>query len=446
MSLAPIAQIHKFRMTPFPIPAMNTKHLLAEGSRFAAVSGKPAGRAAAFALSLLTLSLLAACGEAKPPAASPSAAGAAPKATEAGATAASAGTAPGASAADEMVVSVKPEMLGRFRTAAVEAREIASAQDVAGRIEANEQKVTRIGAAVTGRVTDVLVDIGDRVARGQTMAQVTSPELTQAQMAFLRAHAHREMAERAEDRAQQLLKADVIGSAELQRRQSELAIANAELRAAADQLQIMGVTAEAVARLRQQGTLSPNAAVTASMGGTVIERKVSQGQVAQPGDPLFTVADLSRVWVVGGLPEQTARAVQVGQTVEVQVPALGQSRWSGRIVFVGDTVNPDTRTVTIRTEVENNNRTLKPQMLATMRIMAAPERVIAVPVGAVVREQDRDHVYVEEGQGRYRLTPVRLGPAVDGLRPALEGLREGQRIVVEGAFHLNNERKRAELE
>lgn len=383
--------------------------------------------------------MLAACGESRQPTDAKPAATSQPGSPSGGA--------PAAAAEDPMLVNVKPEMLERFKSQAVALHELASVQEVAGRIEANEQKVTRIGAAVTGRVVDVLVDVGDRVARGQAMAQVSSPELSQAQLAYLRAHANRELAERAEDRAQQLLRADVIGSAELQRRQSELAIATAELKAAADQLQLMGVPADAVARLRQQGNLVSQAAVTSTLAGTVIERKVSQGQVAQPGDPLFTVADLTRVWVVGGLPEQTARAVQVGQQVEVQVPALGQQqRWTGRIVFVGDTVNPETRTVAIRTEVENTGRSLKPQMLATMRISAAAEKTLAIPQTAVVREQDKDHVYVEEKAGQYRLTPVRLQPAVNGLRPVTEGVREGQRVVVEGAFHLNNERKRAELE
>jgi cobalt-zinc-cadmium efflux system membrane fusion protein len=383
--------------------------------------------------------MLAACGESRQPADAKTATTSQPGSPSGGA--------PAAAAEDPMLVNVKPEMLERFKAQAVASHELASVQEVAGRIEANEQKLTRIGAAVTGRVVDVLVDVGDRVSRGQAMAQVSSPELSQAQLAYLRAHANRELAERAEDRAQQLLRADVIGSAELQRRQSELAIATAELKAAADQLQLMGVPADAVARLRQQGNLVSQAAVTSTLAGTVIERKVSQGQVAQPGDPLFTVADLTRVWVVGGLPEQTARAVQVGQQVEVQVPALGQQqRWTGRIVFVGDTVNPETRTVAIRTEVENTGRSLKPQMLATMRISAAAEKTLAIPQTAVVREQDKDHVYVEEKAGQYRLTPVRLQPAVNGLRPVSEGLREGQRVVVEGAFHLNNERKRAELE
>jgi len=352
----------------------------------------------------------------------------------------------GAAAEDAMLVKIRPDMVDRFKAEAITWHELAEVQEVSGRIEANEQKIARIGAAVTGRVTAVLMDIGDRVTFGQPMAHVSSPELTQAQLAYLRAFSGRELAERAEDRAQQLLKADVIGSAELQRRQSELAIATAELKAAADQLQMMGVPGESITQLRQKGTLHPHLVVSSTQAGTVIERKVSQGQVATPGDPLFTVADLSRVWVVGGLPEQKARAVQVGQKVQIEVPAIGQQKLSGRIIFVGDTVNPDTRTVTIRTEVENTNRSLKPQMLATMRIVAAAERTLAVPQGAVVRESDRDHVYLEEKPGQFRLVPVQLGPAISGLRSVTGGLKEGAVVVVEGAFHLNNERKRAELE
>jgi cobalt-zinc-cadmium efflux system membrane fusion protein len=347
-----------------------------------------------------------------------------------------------ASAGDAMVVTIRPEMLDSFKSQAIAWHELAEVTEVSGRIEANERTLARIGAGVTGRVTAVLMDVGDRVAVGQAMAHVSSPELTQAQLAYLRAFSSRELAERAEDRARQLLKADVIGSAELQRRQSELTIATAELKAAEDQLAMMGIPTESISQLRQKGSLNPHLVVSSTVSGTVIERKVSQGQVAQPGDPLFTVADLSRVWVVGGLPEQKARAVQPGQKVQIEVPALGQQQWSGRIIFVGDTVNPDTRTVTIRTEVENTGRVLKPQMLATMHIAATPERTLAVPRNAVVRAQDRDHVYVEEKPGQFRLVPVQLGPAIGNLRPMIEGPKEGTKIVVEGAFHLNNERLR----
>jgi len=348
--------------------------------------------------------------------------------------------------ADAMVVQIPPAMASRFQIATVQQRELEPLKEVAGRIEANDRLVTRIGASVMGRVTEVLVEVGDRVQPGQALARVASPELSQAQMAYLRAHSASSLADRAVERARQLYQADVIGQAELQRRESEQAVAHAEQRATQDQLRLLGIPAEALGRLRDQGILHPHATVVSTLSGVVIERKVSNGQVAQPGDPLFTVADLSRVWVVGDLPEQTARTVQVGQRVDIEVPALGGRQLSGKIVQVGDTVSPETRTVPFRTQVDNISRDLKPQMLATMRIRGEPVRTLVVPVDAVVRENDKDHVFVKTGENTFRLTPVELGTAVGAARPLRGPLQEGAEIVVNGAFHMNNERKRAELE
>ena len=348
--------------------------------------------------------------------------------------------------ADALSVVIKPEMAKQFKVSPLKNQDITPWLEISGRIEANDRSVTRIGAAVTGRVTEVLAEVGDRVQRGQALARVASSELTTAQMGFLKAHSAASQAERAVDRARQLIQADVIGSAELQRRESELAVARAELRAAGDQLRLMGLPSEAIDRLKDQGTLHPVAAVSATLAGVVIERKVSNGQVAQPGDHLFTVADLDTVWVVGALPEQTARSVQAGQTVVIEVPALGKRSLSGKIVYVGDTVSPETRSVTIRTQVDNPQRDLKPQMLATMRVRGGTQSMLAVPTQAVVRENDRDHVFVRAADQRFRLTPVELGPAQDDMRPVLKGLSEGTEVVTEGAFHMNNERKRAELE
>jgi cobalt-zinc-cadmium efflux system membrane fusion protein len=348
--------------------------------------------------------------------------------------------------ADPLSVAIKPEMATQFKVSPLQMQEITPWLEISGRIEANDRSVTRIGAAVTGRVTEVLAEVGDRVQRGQALARVASSELTSAQMGFLKAHSGASQAERAMDRARQLIQADVIGSAELQRRESELAVARAELRAASDQLRLMGLPQDAIDRLKDQGTLHPVAAVSATLAGVVIERKVSNGQVAQPGDHLFTVADLDTVWVVGALPEQTARSVQTGQTVMIEVPALGNRSLSGKIVYVGDTVSPETRSVTIRTQVDNPKRDLKPQMLATMRVRGGTQETLAVPAQAVVRENDRDHVFVRTAEHRFLLTPVELGPAQDHVRPVIKGLSAGAEVVTEGAFHLNNERKRAELE
>ena len=379
-------------------------------------------RPAPVALALLATLLLFGCGPGKTPASTP------------------------AAKPDPNQVTVTAEMARNFKTQPLEFRTLDTVQEITGRIEANDLLVTRIGASVTGRVTEVLAEVGSRVQAGQVLARVTSPELTNAQLAYLRANSATSLAERSLERARQLIQADVIGSAELQRREAELSIAQAELRAATDQLQLLGVPSQMVERLRDKGQLTSYAGITATRAGVVIERKISQGQVAQPGDPLFTVADLSNVWVVGALPEQDASSVQLGQQVVVEVPALGQRQFTGKVVFVSDTIQPETRTITVRTQVDNARRELKPQMLATLRITGQARQQLAIPQDSVVRENDRDHVFVLVAPGKYRLTPVELGAASRGLRPLLKGPVRGTPVVVEGAFHLNNERKRAELE
>ena len=347
---------------------------------------------------------------------------------------------------DPMEVQLTPDMDKHFQIEPATMADISVIQKVAGRIEANEQRTMRIGSSVTGRITQVLAEVGDRVQAGQPLARLSSPELTAAQLSFLRALSATKLAERSVERAQQLVTADVIGNAELQRREVELSVARAELRAATDQLRLIGLSDGMIQRLRETGALASEVAITASRTGVVVERKVSQGQVAQPGDPLFTVADLSNVWVVGALPEQDANSVKLNQQVEVEVPALGTQKLKGRIVFVSDTVQQDTRTVPIRTAVDNPRFELKPQMLATLHLNGTYVKQLAVPAAAVVRENDKDYVFVKVGDHRYRLTEVQLDPAAGELRPVRKGIDVGAPIVVDGSFHLNSQRKRAELE
>lgn len=351
-----------------------------------------------------------------------------------------------AQAVDPMMVNVSAEMAAQFKVEAAQMASIALVQKVVGKIEANEQRTTRTGASVTGRVTQVMAEVGDRVKAGQPLARLASPELTNAQLAYLRAVSSSKLAERSVERAQQLVLADVIGGAELQRREVELSISRAELRAAADQLKLIGLSQTAIERLREDGALASEVAITATRAGVVVERKVSQGQVAQPGDPLFTIADLSNVWVVGALPEKDANSVQLNQQVEVEVAALGQTRLKGKIVFISDTVHPDTRTVAIRTAVDNPGFALKPQMLATLHLNGSFINQLAVPASAVVRENNREYVFVQLGPRQFKLTEVQLDEAAGEIRPVRKGIDEGTRIVVDGTFHLNSQRKRAELE
>lgn len=343
-------------------------------------------------------------------------------------------------------ITLDPEMAKRVKVGRLELVQLAAKLQVPSQIKVDEQKLVRVGANVTGRIIDVNAQLGDDVDVGAALASISSPELTKAQLDYLRAHSNTQLDARAAERAQLLLAADVIGRAELQRREAELQISRAELSAAKDQLRLLGVLDSAVNELVKRGSILPSVAITVSKSGTVIERNVLVGQVVQPSDRLFKVADLSTVWAVGDVPEHNARNVMEGQHVAIHVPALDNVILDGRIVFVADTVNPLTRTVTVRTVVDNPERKLKPSMLASMIIKESPRERLVVPETAVVREANQDYVFIAESETQFQRVPVELGHVIEKVRPVLEGLSVGQTIVMDGAFHLDNERKLAELE
>ena len=347
-----------------------------------------------------------------------------------------------APALDPYTIETEVNAIPQFKLTSIGSAPVVDTLRVAGKIDFDEQRVARIGATVTGRVLDIDAVLGQAVSKGDTLASLNSRELSEQQLEYVKARARMELNRRQAERAKALFDADVIGAAELQRRESEFNIARAETRAAEDQLRLLGVSSAVLNRLGSEGGVSPVTPVTASLAGVVVERKLSAGQVVQPADTLFVVADLSRVWAVAQVPEQQIGLVSVGQPVSIEVPALNNERLVGKLIFVGKTVNPETRTVLVRSELDNRDGRLKPAMLASMLILAKPVPKLVVPASAVVRDGDGDYVFVQETERIFRLIPVKLGPEIDGFRSVLAGLSDGSKVVAEGAYHLNNERKR----
>jgi len=343
-------------------------------------------------------------------------------------------------------ITVRPELADRLKIGQPSLIDLADKIQVPSRVQVDEERTAKIGSYVIGRVINMFVVLGDYVKAGAPLARITSPDLTQAQLAYLRAASRVVVTQKSAERGRHLLAADVIPLAEVERRQSELEIAQAEQSAAIDQLRLLGMSDAELKELARKGKILPWLDIKATREGYVIARNVIVGQVVQPADPLFQVADLSHVWVVGDVPEQIAGDVRLDQHVEINVPAIGNTNFDGVIIFVSDTVNRLTRTVMTRVMVENPDRKLKPDMLANMHITDAQHMVLVVPEGAVVRELNQDYVFIAISGDRFQRVPVELGHEVANFRPVLSGLTIDQRIVMEGAFHLDSERKLAELE
>ena len=311
-----------------------------------------------------------------------------------------------------------------------------------GRIDFNELLLSRIGANVTGRVSDILAIPGQIVKQGDILAKITSTELTQSQLSYLKAKSASLLADQAANRARILYKEDVIALAEFQRRDAEASSAKAEYRAANDQLRVQGMDQPSIDRLAKSGVIESINNVIATIPGEIVERKINKGQVVQPADALFTVADLSSLWAVSEIPESNAYLINKGQKIRLIIPALRNAEIEGVVAHVSSIVNPQTRTVVVRMEVPNKDGLIKPGMLATMLIESQPTERLLVPASAVIREDNHDHVFIREDDDTYRMVSVKLGPEGKGFRPVISGLKEGQEIAVNGAYHLNTERKR----
>ena len=349
-------------------------------------------------------------------------------------------------AEDPNLVELSAVLQGKVQLVKVGQAEIREVLRIPGSVQVDEQRIARIGAPVTGRITEIEAVLGQSVKQGQALASLNSTELAQNQLVYIKALQQIDLQSKAVERARVLLDADVISKAELQRRESELSAAQAELNAAADQLQVLGMSAQSVAKLSKAAQMHSFSTVSARISGTVISRKINLGQVVQPADELFVVADLSRVLAVAEVPERQVDSIEIGQEVNIEVPALHQSAIKGKLIYVGDVVNPQTRTVTVRSEIDNRAKNLKPDMLVSMLVQSKPLPKLAIPVQSVVRENDKDHVFVQVAPNKYRLREVTLGGEYQSMVAVVNGIEEGEVVVGEGAFHVNNERKRKELE
>ncbi len=344
------------------------------------------------------------------------------------------------------VIKAPPTLMKLVKVIAIGEDQVHDSFRLPARIDLDQQHVARIGATVTGRIIETEVVLGQQVRKGEQLATLNSTELGLAQSAYLKTSSQVNLRQLAVSRAKRLLASDVIAAAELQEREGLLTEAEVDLRTATDQLRALGMSNIDLARLSQEKKINSVLPITASIKGTIVERKVTIGQVVQPADALFTVADLSHVWVVAELPEQQASWAHKGDEAEVTIAALPEAVLRGRLIYVADMVNPDTRTVTVRMELPNPQRNLKPHMLANLLIRKQGVQQLTLPDSAVLRVNDSDHVFLEIAPDEFQLKPVKLGIRYGNVRRILEGLKQGDKVVVEGGFHLNSERQRKELE
>lgn len=288
-------------------------------------------------------------------------------------------------------------------------------------------RVAHIAPLVEGQISNVRASLGDDVADGETLAVMRSVELGEARSAVNEARASLDVAEQNFQRYKKLSKKGIASERSFIEAKGELKKAKARHQAAQSRLRALGV----------RGGSGPTYPLRSHIDGTIIEQHASMGETKGPKDELFVVADQSKVWVIGQVPEKDIHLVEKGMKALVTLDAYPDQNWKGNVDWIADTVDRKTRLMSIRVELDNPKRRLRPGMYGTVQLSASKSsrKVPLVPVGAVQKIGEKSVVFVPgDHEGEFRTNPVELGRESGGLVEVIDGLSTEAKVVTEGAF------------
>ena len=314
-----------------------------------------------------------------------------------------------------------------------------------GVVEANAYKQVVVTSILSGRVTRVLVELGQTVRRAQPMAEIFSPELAQMETRFVSARAELDAHERELQRTGKLVEIGAASRQELERLHAEHTAKLTEIESARSRLELLGLSTSAIASLATGKDVSAVTTVSAPIAGVVTERAANAGLNIDGGVKLFTVVDLSTVWVIADIYQQDFSRVRVGTAATVTTRAFPDRVLNGHVSYIDPQVNPETRTAKVRVEVPNPRQELRLGMFADVNIEAGGSgSTTRVPSAAVQTVGDRTVVYVLDPSqsGRFIERQVRLGDRSGNDVAVLSGLQPGERIVTDGSFSVRAERDR----
>ncbi len=341
-----------------------------------------------------------------------------------------------------------------LRVAPMQAREFRAERVAEGHIAYNDDQSTPVFTPYNGRVVRALARLGEDIRAGDPLFEIETTDLAGAANDLLsaldnanKARSTLDQAQREERRQGSLFAARAASQREVEQARTAARTAEADLRsaqaavdAARDKLRVLGRPAEEIASIEQTRRVNAVVPVPTPIAGTVTQRRVGPGQWLSTGstDPVFTISDLSTMWLVAAVREVDAPLMRVGQTVAVRVGALPDKVFAARITTVGTGLDATTRRLTVRAEVQDPERLLKPEMFATFHIeVGETTRNVGVPVQAVIFRGSEASVWVAVDDHTFVLRPIRLGLRTGSTLQVLEGLAENDRVVTGGALFID---------
>jgi membrane fusion protein, heavy metal efflux system len=353
----------------------------------------------------------------------------------------------GAGAKGDALVTLTPEAVARagIEIAPVTVSSGGGRLRIPAVVQPNAYRTVVVTPVVAGRITRVPVELGQHVQRGQTLAEIYSPELADAQTQYISAKAELDAHERELRRTEKLVEIGSASRQELEKIHAEHTAAESMLQSRRSRLMLLGMTESQVTNLSSTPQAASTVRVPAPIDGVITVRTANIGLNVDPSASLFTVVDLSNVWLVGDLYERDLARVPIASSATITASAFPELRLEGKVNYIDAEIKADTRTAQLRVEVPNPRRQLRLGMYVDMEV-GEPGGVsgVMIPRAAVQMVGDRSVVYLANPAtpGQYTEREVNLGDASGDTVQVISGIAAGDSVVAKGSFSLRAERER----
>jgi len=327
----------------------------------------------------------------------------------------------------------------------VTSRECRCTLKAMGKVLAPRPQTAIVSHAFSGRVSEVHVKIGDWVEKGQALVTLESQEVGEAKADFYKAKADLELAELNLAREKRLSESGIGIQKNYLAAETEHKIAESNAEAAHKKLHVLGFSEDQVQEISETHQISPAITLYAPIAGKVVAIEAVLGAFVDPSTEMLTIIDPTRLWVDAEIYEKDLAKARIGQDVEIAVPAYPGAVFRGKLSYIGDMVDDQTRTITVRADVENDDHRLKPGMFADVCVLLNGGEALVVPSAAVLEEGDRKIVFVQHDD-RFLCREVETGVVNGAYQQITSGLAADDRVVVEGNHQLKSELKEEVLE
>ena len=307
--------------------------------------------------------------------------------------------------------------------------QVPTVEALQGFVAYDEDQTSRITSPVNGRVIQIFAKVGDKVKLGQSLAMMDSPDFGQANADLMKAESDLKLKEQSYERAKSLFEHEVLSKKEFENAESFFTQAKAEYQRALGRLKNYGVSK------------NNNFILSTKIAGTVTERQINPGsevKIDNP-NPLFIVSDPKHLWINIEVPEKDLDKVRVGQHLKIDSSAYPNGLFKAKVILISKVLNPETRRIVVRCEIDNLDEKLKPEMYVYATPLDGETELAYVPNDAVITEGIKNYIFIEKTPGAIEKRLVKV--AYQGHQNSFitEGVAEGERVVISGTLLLNSE-------